>query len=148
MRPARHVASQNPDESFATRLTTPSHFVSCRVGYNQFVRLMGYRIGHGACGAAPEAAADEARLNRLDELDDGQPLWCLLTKHASEDEVDMVSWQTDDGTRALRNDCLFEVIKRMIQVCVGKSAQTNQMRGVPCEAWHLCSCKLAAARVH
>jgi hypothetical protein len=56
-----------------------------RVAYNQFVQLMGHRIGGGPCAAAAEAAGDEARLNSLDELDDGQPFWRLLTKHANED---------------------------------------------------------------
>jgi len=77
---------------------------------------MGHRIGDGACAAAAEAAGDEARLNRLDELDDTQPLWRLLTKHTDEDTLDVVTWQTERGPRSLRGDSLFVVIKRMTEV--------------------------------
>jgi len=75
-------------------------------------------IGYGACAPRAEITADAAKMNKIEEIDDSQPLWRFLSTHID------VAKAFDAGLPAksrssqdpvwLTGDCLYFVIERMI----------------------------------
>ncbi|KAJ8607696.1 hypothetical protein CTAYLR_007308 [Chrysophaeum taylorii] len=71
-----------------------------KVGYNRFAKSQGYRIGVGACAERAERPGGGGA-NRLDPITDETPVARLLS---------------DDEDELGGNDCLFVVIRRMIEM--------------------------------
>ena len=89
-------------------------WLRAKTGYNQFVAAMDGRIGHGACAGQAEAAGRDDRLNKLDPIDESQPLWRFLTTHADVDKAAEAQCLSSSG-EPLAGDCLFVVISRMTE---------------------------------